>query len=137
MFINRLTFSQIDDILKKILPIVFKDKEIIDNIMMSKTVAMISDRVEISFKINGEQFECCLTDFDVDFTFQTPKKNEVVFQYRILMGKYFSKVDKNQGKVNQYLTKLDEFEKLKWEENFKIITNAIVNEREEKIINQV
>lgn len=137
MFIDRLTFNQIDNVLENILPIVFKDKEVVKNVMKIKTVAMIRDKVEICFKIGDELHECCLTDFDVDFSFQTPKRNEVVMKYRILMGKYFTKLDKNEGKIKQYLTKLNEYEKLKWEEDFKEITYAVVNEKTDEIINEI
>ena len=137
MFVNRLTFKEIDNVLEKIFPIVFKDKDVIEKIMETKTVAIIRDKVEISFKIFGELYSCELADFNIDFSFNVPRKDDANLEYRIFMAKHFIGKDKNEGKLNQYLTRLDMYEKSKWEESLATLVERVGVEIEKDKINQL
>ena len=102
--------------LENIFPIVFKDKEVIEKIMKTKTIAMISDMIDVSFKINEKLYSCELSDFEIKFSFNVPNRVEANWEYRAILAKHFMEKDKNEGKINQYLTRLEEYEKVKYEQ---------------------
>ncbi|MBO5955062.1 MAG: hypothetical protein J6Q13_03770 [Clostridia bacterium] len=137
MFVNRLTFKEIDNVLEKIFPIVFIDKAVIGKIMNTKTVAILSDKVEITFKIHEEPYSCELTDFDINFSFNVPRHKEANFEYRVIMSRRFVGKDKKGNKTNIYLSKLDEHAKAKWEQEFKTLVEKVDVDLTQNQINQI
>lgn len=128
MFIDRLTFDEIDKVLEKVLNVVFNDEKVIDYIMTTKTTAIIGKIVEISFKWGEELYAITLDDFNVDFPFYVKAQELAKLQYRIAMGKIFSE---KRRSVKNYLTKLDEYEKDKWHKELSKIADGVAEEKED------
>ena len=125
MFIDRLTFDEIDKVLEKVLNVVFNDERFIDYVMKTKTTAIIRDIVEVSFKWGEELYTITFDDFNVDFSFDVKTKDQANRIFRATMAKIFIK---NRRSLSAYLTKLDEYQNKKWNEELTIIEELTMSD---------
>ena len=125
MFIDKLTFAEIDKVLEKVLKVVFNDEKVIDYIMKTKTTAIIRNIVEISFKWGEELYTITFDDYNVDFSFKVKTKDEANRIFRATMAKIFIK---NRRSLSSYLSKLDEYQNKKWNEELTKIEELTISD---------
>ena len=120
MFVDRLTFREVDEICSKILPILLNNHPKAEELLKTKTVVMLDDYIEVVLYLHKGIASIYLKDFSIQTSWEPQNLSTAIHEYRVMMAKNKRFNSIVLGKeTNLYLKELDLFIKDQYSQLYK------------------